>query len=213
MAERVAIVDCGSGNLRSVANALSRAARDSGAGASIEVTADPATVLRADRVILPGVGAFGACMAGLGAIADMIPALERAVLLDQRPFLGICVGMQALATSGMEFGETAGLGWIPGRVERFEEIPGRRVPHMGWNDITAAASNSPFSILDGADLYFLHSFRFVPENPSSVAAICRYGEDVVAAVARDNILGAQFHPEKSQRAGLAFLAAFLAWRP
>lgn len=213
MSEHVAIVDCGSGNLRSVANALSRAAREIGADAHIDVTADPAAVSRADRVVLPGVGAFGAYMAGLGAIPGMGPALEHAALRAAKPFLGICVGMQALATRGLEFGETAGLGWVPGRVERFSDRPGRRIPHMGWNEVEILAPHTPFRCLEGEDLYFLHSYRFLPESDTSIAAVCQYGEQVVAAVARDNILGAQFHPEKSQRAGLAFLAAFLKWRP
>jgi glutamine amidotransferase len=213
MTERLCIIDCGSGNLRSVENAAARAAREAGLALRILVSADASEVASADRIILPGVGAFGAYMRGLAAIPGLLGALEKSALIGRRPFLGICVGMQALATTGFEFGETDGLGWIAGEIRPLENRPGRRVPHMGWNEVNLAA---PYPVLDciaGRDAYFLHSFHFVPDNDHSAIAFCDYGERLVAAVARDNILGVQFHPEKSQDAGLALLGAFLRWRP
>jgi glutamine amidotransferase len=213
MTERLCIVDCGSGNLHSVENAAARAAREAGLAVRISVSSEAEQVASADRIILPGVGAFGAYVQGLAAIPGLLSALEKAVLVRGRPFLGICVGMQALATRGFEFGQTDGLGWIAGEVRRLEERPGRRIPHMGWNEVAAAAPHPVCDAIGGRDAYFLHSFHFVPENTASAIAFCSYGESLVAAVARDNILGVQFHPEKSQDAGLDLLAAFLRWRP
>lgn len=215
MADNVVIIDCGSGNLRSVEKALQRAAREAGIAAHISVTGDPAAISHADRIVLPGVGAFAACMAGLEENPEIVPALEHSVLVEGRPFLGICVGMQMLAGRGLEFEEIQGLGWLPGETRRLDPAPGRRIPHVGWNDVSFEPG--PLASAGGAaradDFYFVHSFHFVPENRAVIAGVCDYFGEVVAAVQRDNILGVQFHPEKSQEAGLSLLARFLAWRP
>ena len=199
----VALIDYGAGNLHSVANALKAAgARD------IAVTADPAIVRAADRVVLPGVGAFGACAAALHAVPGMIGALDQRVRRDGVPFLGICVGMQLMAKVGEEMGEHDGLGWIEGRVRRLAPSdPGAKIPHMGWNDVRPAA---PHSLIEPGEAYFLHSYAF--EGADMVATTDHAGP-VVAAIARDNMAGVQFHPEKSQRYGLDLLARFLEWRP
>jgi glutamine amidotransferase len=199
------VVDYGAGNLRSVANALGAAGEH-----DARVTREPAQVAAADRLVLPGVGAFGACMAALAAIPGMVEALERAVLGRGIPFLGICVGLQLLAGEGHEFGVHAGLGWVPGKVVRLApENPRLAVPHIGWREVEATGSGPVTS----GWAYFVHSFRFEAEDAADVAAWCDYGGPVVAAIRRANILGVQFHPEKSQAEGLAFLARFLAWRP
>ena len=215
MAERIAIIDYGSGNLRSVQKAFERAAREAGVAAQINVTDQAADIAEADRIVLPGVGAFAACRSGLAALPGVIEALEHAILLEKKPFLGICVGMQLLATRGLEFGETAGLGWIAGDVKRLEpDDPSLRVPHMGWNEATPTAPHPVFDVLeDGRDVYFVHSYHFDVENEHDRIAVCQYGSPFAAAVARDNILGVQFHPEKSQAVGLAFIRAFLKWTP
>ena len=215
MSLSVAIIDYGSGNLRSVAKAIERAAVDEGVNADVTVTADPADVRAADHVVLPGVGAFRACANGLAAVDGMIEALNEAVLSDAKPFLGICVGMQLLADRGLEFGETAGLGWIRGSVRSLSE--GRvsaRIPHMGWNEITVHRDHPALALsASGTDVYFLHSYYFDAENIEDVVAVCDYEGQFPAVVARDNILGFQFHPEKSQAAGLGLIRAFLRWRP
>ncbi|MBV9990111.1 MAG: imidazole glycerol phosphate synthase subunit HisH [Alphaproteobacteria bacterium] len=207
MAATVALIDYGSGNLRSAQKALARA------GAAVAVTSDPDTVLRATRIVLPGVGAFGDCMAGLAAIPGMVEALGEAVLTRGVPFLGICVGMQLLAGVGREFGEHAGLGWIAGEVARLD-APGLKIPHMGWNELTVA---HPHPLLDGmepgANVYFVHSYAMRPADAAHVLATSDYGGVFAAAVGRDNIAGVQFHPEKSQAVGLALLGNFLRWRP
>lgn len=206
MAERIALIDYGAGNLHSVHNAL-RAAGASG----VVVTADPDTVLAADRVVLPGVGAFAACAAALNAISGMRAALDEAVLKRARPFLGICVGMQLMATRGEEFGGEEGLGWIPGTVRLLRPAdPALKVPHMGWNDVTPGA---PHPLIEQGEAYYLHSFVFDASDPAHVVALSDHGGAVTAAVARDAMIGVQFHPEKSQRYGLDFLARFLEWRP
>jgi glutamine amidotransferase len=216
MSDLVAIVDYGSGNLRSAQKALARAASDRRIDARILVTPDPGIVSSAQRVVLPGVGAFGACMAGLNRIDGMIAALEHAVLVAKRPFLGICVGMQLLAEKGFEFGETQGLGWIPGVVKALAPSdPQARIPHTGWNAVRARAPHPVLASLDHhpRDFYFNHSFQFVAENDAHVLGVAEHGDRIAAAVGRDNLVGVQFHPEKSQAAGLALLADFLAWRP
>ncbi|GAB4528490.1 MAG: imidazole glycerol phosphate synthase subunit HisH [Amphiplicatus sp.] len=216
MTETVAVVDYGSGNLRSVEKSLQRAARESGRDARIVVTGDPEAVAGAGRIVLPGVGAFAACMNGLAAIEGMIPALEHAVLVEKRPFLGVCVGMQLLAEKGLEFGENAGLGWIPGVVRRLAPAdPACRVPHVGWNTVRARVPHPVLKSLDHRpqDFYFVHSYHFACENDAHVLGVTDYGGRIAAIVGRDNLLGVQFHPEKSQAAGLALLADFLAWRP
>ncbi|MFC3101970.1 imidazole glycerol phosphate synthase subunit HisH [Altererythrobacter lauratis] len=205
----VALIDYGAGNLHSVHNALKAAG-----AANVAVTADPAVVHRAERIVLPGVGAFGACAAGLWAIPGMVEALEERVIGKGVPFLGICVGMQLLATRGLEHGETAGLGWIPGDVKLIERTdPAIKVPHMGWNDVAPSAHHDGAELIEAGEAYFLHSYHFQPDEGRHVAAMTDHGGGLVAAVARDNILGVQFHPEKSQRYGLELLARFLDWNP
>ena len=198
----IALIDYGAGNLYSVHNALKAAG-----ATGIAVTADPEAVLKADRIVLPGVGAFGACASGLRAIPGMVDALEARVLREAAPFLGVCVGMQLMAERGEELGTHAGLGWIPGTVRQLPPAPGIRVPHMGWNDVIPAAAHP---LIEAGEAYFLHSFAFEGEN---VLATTEHGGQVTAAIGRDNMAGVQFHPEKSQRYGIALLERFLAWRP
>ena len=207
----VAIVDYGSGNLRSAQKALARVAGPE----TVVVTPDPAIVAQADRIVLPGVGAFGDCMAGLRAIPSMIEALRMAVLERGVPFLGICVGMQLLAGVGREFGDHAGLDWIAGDVARLTPSdPALKIPHMGWNELKVARPHPVLAgIAPGADVYFVHSYAMRPADPSRILATADYGGTFAAVVGRDNIVGTQFHPEKSQAVGLALLANFLAWRP
>ncbi len=214
MAQRIAIIDYGSGNLRSVEKALGRAALELGADININVTADPKAVREADRLILPGVGAFSACLGGLSARVGLLEAIEHNTLIECRPFLGVCVGMQLLADCGHEFGESKGLGWIVGDVRLLEpDDLALRVPHMGWNAISVQAPHPLFDNLDGEAFYFAHSYHFEVENKMHLACVCDYGGPITAAVARDNIVGVQFHPEKSQQAGIAFLKNFLTWEP
>lgn len=201
----LALIDYGAGNLHSVHNALIAAG-----ATGVMVTSDPSEVLSADRIVLPGVGAFGSCAAGLRALPDMVEALEQRVRGDGVPFLGICVGMQLLADKGVEHGSHAGLGWIGGTVSAMEPSASVKVPHMGWNDVVGA-ENAP--LIEHGEAYFLHSYRFVPVDPYDIAASTDHGGNLVAAVARDNILGVQFHPEKSQAYGLSLLARFLEWKP
>ena len=206
----VAIVDYGSGNLHSAAKAFERMADE-----PILVTADPAAVAGADRIVLPGVGAFGDCWGGLNALDGMVEALEQAVIQGGRPFLGICVGMQLMATRGLEHGEHPGLGWIPGEVVRIEPAdPALKVPHMGWNELSVARTHPVLDGLPaGAHMYFVHSYQFVVADPSHILATTDYGGPVTAVIGRDNMIGSQFHPEKSQKSGLAFIEAFLNWNP
>lgn len=200
----LALIDYGAGNLHSVHNALKAA------GGDATITADADVVRRADRIVLPGVGAFGACMAGLTAIPSMIDALRARVLEDGAPFLGVCVGMQLLADEGHEHGVTPGLGWIGGKVVALNPTdPKVRVPHMGWNDVLPA---TPHPLVERGEAYFLHSYHFDAADPEQVIATTDHGGPVVGAVGRDNILGVQFHPEKSQRYGIALIERFLAWR-
>lgn len=199
----VALVDYGAGNLRSAENALRAAgARD------VVVTADPERVRGAERIVLPGVGAFAACIGAIRAISGLEDALAEAALRRARPFLGICVGMQLLATTGHEFGATAGLGWIPGEVRRMAPEDAR-VPQIGWNRVETA----PDPVLADGWAYFVHSYAFETADPDDMVARTDYGGPVAAAVRRGPILGVQFHPERSQRYGLALLARFLAWKP
>ena len=206
MAERIALVDYGAGNLRSVENALRTAGAE-----SIAVTSDPETVRAADRVVLPGVGAFAACMGALSAIPGMVDAMEEAVKDVGRPFLGICVGMQLMADRGEEHGVHRGLGWIGGAVRRLEPADlALKVPHMGWNDVMPTR---PHAMIVPGEAYYLHSYAFAVADPADVLATTEHGGPVVAAIGRGNMVGAQFHPEKSQAYGLAFLSRFLEWRP
>ncbi|MCC7266324.1 MAG: imidazole glycerol phosphate synthase subunit HisH [Caulobacteraceae bacterium] len=207
--QSIALIDYGSGNLRSAEKALIRAADGR---AEIVVTDSPEVIAAADRVVLPGVGAFAACMAALQARAGVVEAMTEAVQVRGAPFLGICVGMQLLATRGLEFGETRGLGWIPGDVKRLEvDDPHLKVPHMGWNEVTPAAAGALIPAPDV--MYFTHSFAFHPTEAGDIAATAAHGQRFAAAVQRGNMAGVQFHPEKSQGSGLALLARFLEWRP
>ena len=202
----LALIDYGAGNLHSVHNAL----RKAGAEDAV-ITADPEVVAKADRIVLPGVGAFKACMEALSAIPGMIGAMNEAVGQRGTPFLGVCVGMQLLADAGEEFGRHAGLGWVPGTVRRIEPTdPAIKVPHMGWNKVTL---NGAPPLLETGEAYFLHSYHFEAADPDHVAAVTDHGGPLVAAVVRDTIIGCQFHPEKSQTYGLSFLSRFLKWRP
>ena len=210
-----ALIDYGSGNLRSAAKAFERAAREAGIATEVQVTRDPEVVRRAERVVLPGVGAFADCRRGLAAVPGMEAALEEAVRQRGRPFLGICVGMQLMAERGREFETVAGLGWLPGEVVALTPAdPTLKIPHMGWNELRL---RRPHPVLAGAGAgahaYFVHSYHFAAGTPDVVLAEVDYGGAVAAAVGRDNLLGVQFHPEKSQAVGLRFIADFLRWRP
>ncbi|MEO6387628.1 MAG: imidazole glycerol phosphate synthase subunit HisH [Croceibacterium sp.] len=209
MAEAIALIDYGAGNLHSVHNALIAAGAE-----RVAVTADPAIVRGARRIVLPGVGSFKACAEGLGAIEGMIEALEDRVLAAGVPFLGVCVGMQLLATSGYEHGVTSGLGWIGGDVRAIERTdPAIKIPHMGWNDVLPTPHHDGATLIEPGEAYFLHSYHFQPDDGRDVAAMTDHGGGLVAAVARDNIVGVQFHPEKSQAYGLELLGRFLEWNP
>ncbi len=214
MGETVALIDYGAGNLHSVANALKAAGAP-----EVTITADPNVVRAADRIVLPGVGSFKACAEGLRAIPHLIEAMEERVMVGGAPFLGICVGMQLLASQGVEHGVTRGLDWIGGEVRRIEVTdPAIKVPHMGWNDVGPAIRSwadhaDGAALIEPGEAYFLHSYHFVPDNGHHIAALTDHGGGIIAAVARDNILGVQFHPEKSQAYGLALLARFLEWQP
>lgn len=206
MSETIALIDFGAGNLHSVHNALMAA----GAG-DVSVTADPELVARADRIILPGVGAFGACRDALFGIDGMINALEVRIRKEGVPFLGICVGMQMLADKGIEFGEHEGLGWIGGTVKAIEPSDDTiKIPHMGWNDVTPTEGHD---LLEPGEAYYLHGYHFDAAREADILARTSHGGPLVSAVGRDNIVGVQFHPEKSQAYGLAFLGRFLKWKP
>lgn len=209
---RVALIDYGSGNLASAAKALARAARDT--GHDVVVTDKPEDVRSAERVVLPGVGAFADCMRGLTAVPGMIDALQEKVIRAGAPFLGICVGMQLMATVGREFGDHAGLGWIDGEVVKLTPADtALKIPHMGWNNLNILTPHPVFAgLAEGADAYFVHSFQMKPER-GALLAIADYGGPVTAAIGRDNLVGTQFHPEKSQATGLLLLANFLSWKP
>jgi glutamine amidotransferase len=214
----VAIVDYGSGNLHSAAKAFERAARESADSQEIVVTSDPEAVRRADRVVLPGVGAFADCRRGLDAVPGMIDALRETVRQKGRPFLGICVGMQLMAERGREYEVTEGLGWIPGEVERIKPSdPGLKIPHMGWNTLDPVGSHPLLAGIplgtDGLHAYFVHSYSLNVRERADLVAQADYGGPLTAIVARDSYAGTQFHPEKSQRLGLGLIANFLKWKP
>jgi glutamine amidotransferase len=214
----VAIVDYGSGNLHSAAKAFERAARDSGHDQPIVVTSDPDQVAAASRVVLPGVGAFADCRQGLDGIAGMIDALEQNVRKRGRPFFGICVGMQLMADCGREYQMTPGLGWIAGEVDRIAPSdPNLKIPHMGWNTLNMLQPHPLLKDIplgpDGLHAYFVHSYELKPTQRSDLVAQADYGGPLTAIVGRDNMVGTQFHPEKSQRLGLALIANFLTWTP
>lgn len=212
---RVVLIDYGSGNLRSAEKALQEAARRAGLTDQILTTADPEAVAAADRLVLPGVGAFGHCMHLVQAIPGLVEAMTENAQVKGRPFLGVCVGMQLLATRGLEFGETAGLGWIPGEVRLMQPADHRlKIPHMGWN-VLSDLTGHPLFAGEAAEthMYFTHSFAFHADAASDVIARADHGGPFTAAVAHGNVAGVQFHPEKSQAAGLKLLANFLEWRP
>lgn len=208
------IVDYESGNLHSALKSFQRMASETGAGA-VTVSADPDVVRRAERIVLPGVGAFADCRAGLAAIPGLFAAIEERVIGGGAPFLGICVGQQMMASRGLEFGETPGFGWIPGDVVRIApQGAGLKVPHMGWNALEISAAHPVLDgIASGDHAYFVHSYHLVPEEPAHRIATADHGGPITAVVARDNLVGTQFHPEKSQATGLRLIANFLAWRP
>lgn len=209
-----ALIDYGSGNLHSAARALRAAAQAARVELTIETTACPDRVAASDRIVLPGVGHFADCAAGLRRIDGLIEALTEAVLGRAVPFLGICVGQQLLATRGLEDGETAGLNWIPGDVDRIQPGPGHRVPHMGWNEIEITRPHPVLAGLGPAPhVYFTHSYAYKSAEAEDVAAVTEYGGEMIAAVARENMFATQFHPEKSQATGLRLLANFLDWTP
>ena len=201
----LALIDYGAGNLHSVHNALKAA----GAG-DVHVTADPDVVAKADRIVLPGVGAFAHCMEALSAIDGMVAAMEQRVRVEGTPFLGICVGMQLLADAGVEHGTTRGLGWIGGTVRAIAPAVDLKIPHMGWNDVVPR-QDAP--LIEAGEAYFLHSYHFDAADDADVLAKTDHGGPLVAAVGRDNIMGVQFHPEKSQAYGINFLKRFLEWMP
>jgi glutamine amidotransferase len=211
----VAIVDYGSGNLRSAAKAIERAARETGADDRVIVTSNPREVADADRIVLPGVGAFADCRAGLYGVPGMVDTLQRQVIERGKPFLGICVGMQLMATRGVEYGIHAGLDWIRGDVVRIQ--PGKdhlKIPHMGWNELGELKPHPLLAGIAARDhAYFVHSFQLKASRPETVLALTDYGGPITAVVGRDNLAGTQFHPEKSQATGLRLIANFLAWKP
>jgi len=214
----VAIIDYGSGNLHSAAKAFERAAREGGSELAIKVTARPEDVADADRIVLPGVGAFADCKRGLEEVPGMIDALEEAVQERGKPFLGICVGLQLMAERGLEHGVTPGLGWIKGEVRAIAPSdPDLKVPHMGWNTLRVVRSNPLLEGVPtgegGLHAYFVHSYHLVPEVKDDLVASTDYGGPITAFIAKDNMAGTQFHPEKSQKLGLALIANFLRWKP
>jgi glutamine amidotransferase len=214
----VVIIDYGSGNLHSAQKAFEKAAHNAGISKKVLVTAEPDAILAADHIVLPGVGAFGDCKTGLVNSTGLIEALEEAVRRKGRPFLGICVGMQLLAERGLEHGIHEGLGWLAGEVRAIApNDPSLKIPHMGWNTLDISREHALLQDIptgeNGLHAYFVHSYHFVPTSGDDVVATCDYGGPVVAMVGRDNIAGTQFHPEKSQKLGLALIANFLRWSP
>jgi glutamine amidotransferase len=211
----VVVIDYGSGNLRSAAKAVERAAADSGSKLRVSVATDAAAVRAADRIVLPGQGAFADCAAGVAAVPGLREALEEAVIARGRPFLGICVGMQLMASRGLEYGVHEGFGWIEGEVAPLEPAdPALKIPHMGWNDLVIERAHPVLDgLATGTDVYFVHGYAMRCRKPGEVLAHADYGGPVVAAIGRDNMIGTQFHPDKSQGAGLQLIANFLSWKP
>jgi glutamine amidotransferase len=214
----VAIIDYGSGNLHSAQKAFERAAREAGLSRAVKVTSRPEDLRAADHVVLPGVGAFADCRRGLDRVAGMAAALEEAVQREGKPFLGICVGAQLVATRGLEHEVVAGLNWIEGDVAPIKpNDPALKIPHMGWNTLDVKRPHALLAGIrtgpEGLHAYFVHSYQLYAANPETVVATADYGGPVTAVVARDNIVGTQFHPEKSQTLGLMLIANFLKWRP
>lgn len=212
---RIAVVDYGAGNIRSAVRAFEHVAGQVGIAAEVEVVTTPEAILAADRIVLPGDGAFADCIGALRARSSMAQALEEAVRRRGRPFFGICVGMQLLATRGLEYGEHPGLGWVAGDVERIvPRDPRLKVPHMGWNDLRLTHPHPVTEgLAAGAHAYFIHSYHLVPKAHDAVLAEADHGGPIVAVVAEGNVVGTQFHPEKSQATGLRMIANFLRWKP
>jgi imidazole glycerol-phosphate synthase subunit HisH len=211
---KTVIIDYGSGNLRSAEKAFARVVRELGLDMEIEVTGESDAVRAADRIVLPGVGAFGDCRRGLDAVPGLVGALEEAVHEKARPFLGICVGMQLMATRGLEHGTHKGLGWVPGDVvEMVPSDPSLKIPHMGWNELEIVRPHPVLADLPTDHAYFVHSYQLQAADEGDVIARTEYGGLVTAAVAKDNMVGTQFHPEKSQALGLALIRNFLQWKP
>ncbi len=212
----VAIIDYGSGNLRSAAKSFERGVAEDDLNHDVIVTADPDQVRKASFVVLPGVGAFGDCRRGLMALDGMVEALSEAVIRDAKPFFGICVGMQLMASMGREHGDHEGLGWIEGEVQALKPNDKTlKIPHMGWNEIDAAGSSHPLlqGLGEAPHVYFVHSYHMACKEESDILATTDYGGPVTAMVGRDNMVGTQFHPEKSQQVGLKLISNFLKWRP
>lgn len=214
----VAIIDYGSGNLRSAGKAFERAVRERGLSLDVKVTSDPEDVRKAERIVLPGVGAFRDCRDGLKAVPGMWETLEEQAIGRGKPFLGICVGMQLMGSRGLEHGETQGFGWLQGDVRLIEpNDPSLKIPHMGWNTLETKAAHPLLDGLplgpDGLHAYFVHSYHLVSERPDELVAVADHGGPVTAMAARGNLAGTQFHPEKSQTLGLGLIGNFLAWRP
>lgn len=214
----LAIIDYDSGNLHSAAKAFERAAREQGSKLAVKVTADPEVALSAERIVLPGVGAFADCRQGLERVPGMIEALDDAVRKHGKPFLGICVGLQLMAERGLEHRLTPGLGWIEGEVRAIEPCdPSLKIPHMGWNTLKMARMHALFEGIStgerGLNAYFVHSYHLVPADRRALVASSDYGGEITAFAAKDNMAGSQFHPEKSQKLGLALIANFLRWKP
>jgi glutamine amidotransferase len=214
----LAIIDYDSGNLHSAAKAFERAAREQGSNLTVKVTADPEVALSAERIVLPGVGAFADCRRGLECVPGMIEALDEAVQKRGKPFLGICVGLQLMAERGLEHRLTPGLGWVEGEVRAIEpRDPSLKIPHMGWNTLKMARMHALFEGIptgeQGLNAYFVHSYHLVPADRRTLVASSDYGGEITAFVAKDNMAGSQFHPEKSQKLGLALISNFLKWKP
>jgi glutamine amidotransferase len=211
----ITIIDYGSGNLRSAAKAFERCVREEGLDEQVVVTSDPDVAAKADRIVLPGVGAFRDCRDGLHALSGMREAIEEAVHRRAVPFFGICVGMQLMASRSLEYGETEGLNWVEGSVSPLElSDPALKIPHMGWNELELSGEHVLLDGLKNGDhIYFVHSYHVVTDNPAQVLATVDYGGTVTAIIGRDNMIGTQFHPEKSQEAGLKLISNFLKWRP
>jgi glutamine amidotransferase len=214
----IVIIDYGSGNLHSAAKAFERAAREHGSKLDVRVTSEPEEVAKADRIVLPGVGAFADCKQGLARVPGMIEALEEAVRSRGKPFLGICVGLQLMASRGLEHGVTPGLSWVEGEVRAITpDNPALKIPHMGWNTLRMMRSHALLEGIptgeEGQHAYFVHSYHFVPADEAALVASTDYGGPISAFIAKDNMAGTQFHPEKSQKLGLALIANFLKWKP
>ncbi|HEV2676841.1 MAG TPA: imidazole glycerol phosphate synthase subunit HisH [Aliidongia sp.] len=212
--QRCVIIDYGSGNLRSAAKAFERAAIEAGLDMAIEVANQAAALKHADRIVLPGVGAFADCRRGLDGVDGLVEALQQRVIRDAVPFIGICVGMQLMAERGLEFETSTGLGWLKGDVVTIPPAPGLKIPHMGWNDIEVRMAHPVLNgVATGDHIYFVHSFKFAASDPAEILATVEYNGPVAAVVGRDNMVGTQFHPEKSQAVGLKLIGNFLQWRP